>query len=1105
MSEGAAPSPVTIEELLEHGRWVRRLATSLVVGEEAAEELTQASMVQAISHPPRYRGNLRSWLATLTRNLARDRSSDRSRLKDPRFLEAVRRDHPIESSDQIVARIETQRLVSEVLLGLAPRLREVLVLRFYDELSYREIGERLGIPADTARSRIIRGLAELRAELDLRGGENAIDWRMGMALWIGAGDWSKLGTGAGGGLLAWVRGVSALQAVSMLTLTGLLAMLWWAPWTATPPHARPAVSSDREGNPVPPTVQRAEVATGARREVVGVAQEVDPNELVSNHGRVIHRVDGAPVMGARVRLSRRSPSGAWSAIATTTDADGRFQFNGFMQPFEFGPAQLMTRFDGDGVLRIETEVGLAALEEILSSRALTGDPHDLLPWDADLGDFALTPTIASNTRLIGDWEPEGSLWVGELIPGESPPQRWRQVAKWDENRVLTWRDQLGAYTHRSARRVLLAFDGKSIGWLEPDLPLHAVEVSELVFHRAPLARVEVRLQDARGRPVTGVPVIASPRWWPLRSPGERDYCLHAELPRPTGFDALRRSVTDSNGIAVFEHLPAGFSDLRSEAGEAIAEECTLGDLSASGTYVFCAGSYHSKDQPHRSSSPTRLVAGSTNVVEMLYDSAQRVDLAGVVTDESGAPLAGVLVRASDHLYTNAVMGNQGVAQSIDCATDAMGRFVLNGVDRSGQGVERIGIDGSKLGLATRRFDFEIPTTGRDDLTFVLPREHRLRGRLVDQDGQGVFHPGIKLLVRPAQFDRFHPLPTIERSLELKSDGTFEADGIIAARMMVYPFGFEDAGLVPFEPQFFEAQDDLDVELLLQVESLDRHATRVEWTVADRESAAPIGIATAHAFSLEAGRRAPIIVSARPGVGVDQVIWEALPPGKWRIELRLHGGRRLWRSLSIDGSSSRLTDVVYLPSPGIVEGSLDLEAVATELANPVVTARLVDLQWIDAGPDVESRFGAVGEQAKVDGEGRFRFTGLTPGRYELRFEAPGWAALGWAEVAADRTTEVEVEVQPGRELTLRGDPRPFFAQGLQLHFSVRGADGCWTSWPFALVEGEVRAVLPADALAWEARWWTTGIAERQAAVALEGRTTGTCGADERLPIEGVLPD
>jgi RNA polymerase sigma-70 factor (ECF subfamily) len=67
--------------------------------------------------------------------------------------------------DQFQSR-EDSAEVSEVLLTLEPNYREVLVLRFYEELSLEEIATITRAPLSTVKSRLYRGLAALKPEVE---------------------------------------------------------------------------------------------------------------------------------------------------------------------------------------------------------------------------------------------------------------------------------------------------------------------------------------------------------------------------------------------------------------------------------------------------------------------------------------------------------------------------------------------------------------------------------------------------------------------------------------------------------------------------------------------------------------------------------------------------------------------------------------------------------------------------------------------------------------------------------------------------------------------------------------------------------------------------
>jgi RNA polymerase sigma factor (sigma-70 family) len=70
-------------------------------------------------------------------------------------LEFLRRSAPAPSAD----RVEALALLSE----LTPRQREILVARFYLDLSYKEIADGFGISVGTATATVSQALARLRA------------------------------------------------------------------------------------------------------------------------------------------------------------------------------------------------------------------------------------------------------------------------------------------------------------------------------------------------------------------------------------------------------------------------------------------------------------------------------------------------------------------------------------------------------------------------------------------------------------------------------------------------------------------------------------------------------------------------------------------------------------------------------------------------------------------------------------------------------------------------------------------------------------------------------------------------------------------------------
>jgi RNA polymerase sigma-70 factor (ECF subfamily) len=142
-------------------RWVREPAT--------AEDLFQQTWMRVIEnihrfHPSR---NFDAWLFAVSRNIV----IDYLRRRRPASLEEpVGDDLPLSErlsantpgALEQVLRSERVELVQKVLESQPPVYREILSLRFEEEMKLEEIAEVLSIPLGTVKSRLTRALERLR-------------------------------------------------------------------------------------------------------------------------------------------------------------------------------------------------------------------------------------------------------------------------------------------------------------------------------------------------------------------------------------------------------------------------------------------------------------------------------------------------------------------------------------------------------------------------------------------------------------------------------------------------------------------------------------------------------------------------------------------------------------------------------------------------------------------------------------------------------------------------------------------------------------------------------------------------------------------------------
>jgi RNA polymerase sigma-70 factor (ECF subfamily) len=126
-----------------------------------AEDVTHDAFIRAYNNLRRYHLDKRfsTWMFTIAANLCRNRL--RYRRNHP-VVETPT--HLIGGSDPatIVAKEDREARVRKALDRLPNAYRAPLVLRFYNDLSYREIGDVLSIPEGTVKTRIHRGKAMLR-------------------------------------------------------------------------------------------------------------------------------------------------------------------------------------------------------------------------------------------------------------------------------------------------------------------------------------------------------------------------------------------------------------------------------------------------------------------------------------------------------------------------------------------------------------------------------------------------------------------------------------------------------------------------------------------------------------------------------------------------------------------------------------------------------------------------------------------------------------------------------------------------------------------------------------------------------------------------------
>ena len=154
------------------------LARWLTGSRADAEDVVQEAMVRALTYFPTYRGGSgKAWILQIVRNTAYgalkarrgERKAEYTGIDPSAAIEGVP-DLADDPEKALILSADLSRM-DALIEGLPVELRETLVLRELEELSYREIAQITGAPIGTVMSRLWRArrtLAQAAAEGERR-------------------------------------------------------------------------------------------------------------------------------------------------------------------------------------------------------------------------------------------------------------------------------------------------------------------------------------------------------------------------------------------------------------------------------------------------------------------------------------------------------------------------------------------------------------------------------------------------------------------------------------------------------------------------------------------------------------------------------------------------------------------------------------------------------------------------------------------------------------------------------------------------------------------------------------------------------------------------
>lgn len=148
-----------------------KISWRIVNDEDAAEDLVHDSYIKATEKKLIFPSldDAKYWLIRVVKNASLNYAKRKTREKKA-YQKALYEDRRQQTSGETdLLRKETQSITTEALKKLPKSLREVLILREYGDLNYKEIGKVLGITEGNVKIRMFRAREQLQ---NLIGGDD---------------------------------------------------------------------------------------------------------------------------------------------------------------------------------------------------------------------------------------------------------------------------------------------------------------------------------------------------------------------------------------------------------------------------------------------------------------------------------------------------------------------------------------------------------------------------------------------------------------------------------------------------------------------------------------------------------------------------------------------------------------------------------------------------------------------------------------------------------------------------------------------------------------------------------------------------------------------
>lgn len=406
---------IALESLLEHTGWVRSLASQLVRDPDLADDLAQETMLAALEARGAPVRSPRAWLGRVLRNLLWERLRGEQRRNRREALAA--RDEAEPSSAELVERVDAHRSVVNAVMALPERYRLILLRRYYLDEPPTAIAKALGMPVATVKTRLQRGLEQLRGDLDEQYGGAAERRRALLPLLPVTGAKVPVVTLAAAALLLMCGGVAVWSAAFGAGVTLSPPAADAAGAAAAVAAARAALPSDAPGA----GSQREPGDVHARAEIDWGGVKMPVRALA---GTAVYP-DGSPAGALVLEFVPDRERGSGTSIAVT-DGAGAFELEaagtGRIRAASGRVVTLLAAVADTAAVRADLCVVVAPPRR-LSGRVLDGDGNPLadavveaLPPDDLRARFGARVSLAETARFADATGADGGFELAE-VPG----------------------------------------------------------------------------------------------------------------------------------------------------------------------------------------------------------------------------------------------------------------------------------------------------------------------------------------------------------------------------------------------------------------------------------------------------------------------------------------------------------------------------------------------------------------------------------------------------------------------------------------------------------------------------------------------------------------